>query len=286
MNKNDELKEIHHQYSVGEFSKLTGINVKTLQKYDRNGKIKAYRTDTGRRYYTKFQLCRYLGTELDESLPTTVIYTRAFGLDANFYNHKQAIEIQKYCDTKEIIISNIYSDVALGTDMNRPGLKRLIEDARLGAFNHLIVTDFSILSIFDSPTMFQMFNDDFGVEITVLHRRHCKNPYYLLEEIKFMLKQYSQFDSEYTPGLINEIISMQQKLLEDTPDPEVARRFAHLYASPYLNESKFTPMTTEEFANVLTKHTAKTHVADFVYNEDDDHTPKICKLPEIEPFTY
>lgn len=40
-------------YKPNEFAKITGVSVKTLQKWDREGRLMAYRTPSGRRYYTE-----------------------------------------------------------------------------------------------------------------------------------------------------------------------------------------------------------------------------------------
>ena len=39
-------------YKPKDFSKLIGVSVKTLQRWDREGILKANRTPTDRRYYT------------------------------------------------------------------------------------------------------------------------------------------------------------------------------------------------------------------------------------------
>ena len=39
-------------YKPKDFAKLLGISVKTLQRWDREGTLKANRTPTDRRYYT------------------------------------------------------------------------------------------------------------------------------------------------------------------------------------------------------------------------------------------
>ena len=39
-------------YKPSEFAKLVGVSVKTLQRWDREGILKANRTLTNRRYYT------------------------------------------------------------------------------------------------------------------------------------------------------------------------------------------------------------------------------------------
>ena len=47
-------------YKTGQFAKLIGVDIKTLQRWDRKGLLVAYRTPTNRRYYTHEQLKRYL----------------------------------------------------------------------------------------------------------------------------------------------------------------------------------------------------------------------------------
>ena len=39
-------------YKPQDFSEMIGVSVKTLQRWDNDGKLKAYRTPTDRRYYT------------------------------------------------------------------------------------------------------------------------------------------------------------------------------------------------------------------------------------------
>ena len=50
-------------YSVGEFSKLIGVSIKTLQNWDRDGILVANRTPTNRRFYTEEQLNQYRGSQ-------------------------------------------------------------------------------------------------------------------------------------------------------------------------------------------------------------------------------
>ena len=40
-------------YKPQEFAEMIGVSVKTLQRWDNRGKLKAYRTPTDRRYYTR-----------------------------------------------------------------------------------------------------------------------------------------------------------------------------------------------------------------------------------------
>lgn len=47
-------------YKSGEFAELLGVHIKTLQGWDKDGVLKAFRTPTVRRYYTEDQYKQYM----------------------------------------------------------------------------------------------------------------------------------------------------------------------------------------------------------------------------------
>lgn len=47
-------------YKPKDFAEMIGVSVKTLQRWDREGILKAYRTPTNRRFYTDKQLSEYM----------------------------------------------------------------------------------------------------------------------------------------------------------------------------------------------------------------------------------
>lgn len=48
-------------YKPKEFAELLNVSVKTLQRWDREGILKAYRTPTNRRYYTQEHYLKFKG---------------------------------------------------------------------------------------------------------------------------------------------------------------------------------------------------------------------------------
>ena len=48
-------------YKPQEFSKMLGVSVKTLQRWDNDQKLIAHRTPTNRRFYTHEQYVEYMG---------------------------------------------------------------------------------------------------------------------------------------------------------------------------------------------------------------------------------
>ncbi len=43
----------NNNYKPNEFAELINVSVRTLQRWDVEGKLKAFRTPTNRRYYTR-----------------------------------------------------------------------------------------------------------------------------------------------------------------------------------------------------------------------------------------
>ena len=61
-------------YKPKDFSELLGVSVKTLQRWDRDGILKANRTPTDRRYYTYDQYLQFKGIQTENDIRDTVIY--------------------------------------------------------------------------------------------------------------------------------------------------------------------------------------------------------------------
>ena len=64
------------QHKPKEFAEMLHVSVKTLQKWDNEGVLKAYRNPKGRRYYTEEQYREYMGIPKENQVGKTVIYAR------------------------------------------------------------------------------------------------------------------------------------------------------------------------------------------------------------------
>ena len=63
-------------YKPKDFAELIGVSVKTLQRWDREGTLKANRTPTDRRYYTYNQYLQFKGINTENDTRQIVIYAR------------------------------------------------------------------------------------------------------------------------------------------------------------------------------------------------------------------
>ena len=62
-------------YNVSEAAKKIGVSVKTLQRWDRDGKLVASRTPSNRRFYTESQLREILNMEDNDMERNTYLIT-------------------------------------------------------------------------------------------------------------------------------------------------------------------------------------------------------------------
>lgn len=57
---------------------MLGVSVITLQRWDNEGKLIAYRNPKGRRYYTETQYREYRGIQKENKVGKTIIYCESF----------------------------------------------------------------------------------------------------------------------------------------------------------------------------------------------------------------
>lgn len=63
-------------YKPKDFAELLGVSVKTLQRWDRDGVLKANRTPTDRRQYSYDQYLQFKGIQMQKDIRDLVIYAR------------------------------------------------------------------------------------------------------------------------------------------------------------------------------------------------------------------
>jgi len=134
-------------YKVGEFAELLGVHVKTLQAWDKDGVLKAFRTPTGRRYYTEEQYKRYML----ESNGKVVAYCRI-----NFREQKELLEAQKealkkYFEGRGEVEFQVVCEVGDGMDFEREEFRRVLMGALSGDIKEIVVvhSDRFVLAAFE-----------------------------------------------------------------------------------------------------------------------------------------
>ena len=125
-------------YTPKQFGQLIGKSVNTLQKWDRKGILKAYRSPTNRRYYTHDQYLQYRGLVAQEQ-GLTIVYTRVSGVAQKPDLANQIKALEAYCQQHSITVDEWLTDIGSGLNYKRKQFNRLMAMIELGQVRHLII---------------------------------------------------------------------------------------------------------------------------------------------------
>jgi putative resolvase len=125
-------------YSPKEFGQLIGRKVKTLQKWDREGTLKAHRSPTNRRYYTHDQYLEYRGLKAAEK-GQTIVYARVSGVTQKADLANQVKALETYCQMHQIKVDEWMQDIGSGLNYKRKQFNRLMEMVELGQVRRIIL---------------------------------------------------------------------------------------------------------------------------------------------------
>src|SRR3712207_9255297 len=88
-------------YKPKDFAEMIGVSVKTLQRWDNEGKLKAYRNPSNRRYYTHNQYVEYMGKIVqDKDKRKTIIYARVSSNSQKDDLKNQVEFLKRYANAK------------------------------------------------------------------------------------------------------------------------------------------------------------------------------------------
>ena len=158
---------MEHTYSPKNFSKLVGVSVFTLQRWDRNGTLKAHRTPTNRRYYTHDQYLEYRGL-VAGSQGRTLAYARVSSPSQKSDLTTQKEALRAYCLEHQIKVDQWIEDIGSALNYKRKGFNQIIEEIELGHIKRLVIgyEDRFVRFGYD---WFEAFCERHGTEILVVN---------------------------------------------------------------------------------------------------------------------
>ena len=115
-------------YKPKDFAELLGVSVKTLQRWDRDGTLKANRTPTDRRYYTYDQYLQFKGISTEDDQRQVVIYARVSTRNQKDDLQNQVAFLRQFCNAKGIIVDQCIEDYGSGLNYNRKKWNELLDE--------------------------------------------------------------------------------------------------------------------------------------------------------------
>lgn len=116
-----------------------GVTVKTLQRWEKEGKLIAYRNPKGRRFYTQKQYDVYMG-ETKKERGKTVLYARVSNRNQKDDLKKQVDFLRQFVNANGVIVDEVIEDVGSGLNYKRKKWHQVLDDVMDGKVSTIYVT--------------------------------------------------------------------------------------------------------------------------------------------------
>lgn len=154
-------------YRPHEFASLIGKSVQTLQRWDGEGILKAYRAKTNRRYYTHEQYLEYIGQKATSEKKNVVYYrVSSSGQRGDLLNQRKALE--DFCVARGVEVSEWLNDIGNGLNYTRKNFLVLMEMVERGEVAQIIIVHKDRLVRFGFE-WFDSFCKNHGTKILVMN---------------------------------------------------------------------------------------------------------------------
>ena len=183
-------------YKPKDFAELIGVSVKTLQRWDRGGTLKANRTPTDRRYYTYDQYLQFKGINTENDNRQIVIYARVSTKnqkdDKNLKDdlHSQVSFLRQFCNARGLIIDQCIEDYGSGLNYNRKKWNELLNEVMERKIKTIIVTHKDRFIRFGYD-WFEQFCMKFNTTIMVVNNEELSPQEELVQDIVSILRVFS-----------------------------------------------------------------------------------------------
>ncbi|RLI98217.1 MAG: IS607 family transposase [Candidatus Aenigmatarchaeota archaeon] len=197
-------------YTMKEASKLLGVHIRTIQKWDKQGKIRCVRTVGGKRRVPESEIKRILGIHEERKI---VGYARVSSHTQKDDLERQIELIKSYAKEKGWEIE-ILKDVGSGLKEDRRNFKKLLRMVMSKEVSKIIIAYPDRLTRFGFKTLEEFFKS-YGTEIVVVNREEKSPQKELMEDLitiisHFAGKLYGMRSHKY-----KKVVEGAKKLIQD-----------------------------------------------------------------------
>ena len=177
-------------YKPKDFSKLLGVSVKTLQRWDRDGVLKANRTPTNMRYYTYEQYLQFKGINEKDDSREVVIYARVSTRNQKDDLQNQVSFLRQFCNARGMIVNKCIQDYGSGLNYNRKKWNELLNEVMEGNVKTIVITHKDRFIRFGYD-WFENFCHKFNTDIVVVNNEELSPQQELVQDIISILHVFS-----------------------------------------------------------------------------------------------
>jgi putative resolvase len=144
------LKYVRHEtmLSTGKAADYPGVGAKTLQRWDREGRLKPERTSTGRRIYSNAFMRRSASSSATR-VPIAYCRVSSAAQRPDLKNQRRVLE--DFCAARGVANAEFVEEVGGGLTVKRPKFVAIMDRSEAGEVSHLIVAHKGCLVRFGFP---------------------------------------------------------------------------------------------------------------------------------------
>ena len=177
-------------YKPKDFAELLGVSVKTLQRWDRDGILKANRTPTDRRYYTYDQYLQFKGIQTENDIRDIVIYARVSTRNQKDDLQNQVEFLKQFCNAKGIIVNQCVEDFGSGLNYNRKKWNKLLDEVMANKIKTIVISNKDRFIRFGYD-WFEKFCEKFNTKIIIVNNETLSPNEELVQDIISILHVFS-----------------------------------------------------------------------------------------------
>ena len=177
-------------YKPKDFAELLGVSVKTLQRWDRDGILKANRTPTDRRYYTYDQYLQFKGIQTENDIRDIVIYARVSTRNQKDDLQNQVEFLKQFCNAKGIIVNQCIEDFGSGLNYNRKKWNKLLDEVMENKIKTIVISNKDRFIRFGYD-WFEKFCEKFNTKIIIVNNETLSPNEELVQDIISILDVFS-----------------------------------------------------------------------------------------------
>ena len=183
--------------TIKETTQLLHVSKSTLQRWDREGKLVAQRTNGGHRRYRLSEIEQRVGEcstqkEHDTNEIIVATYARCSTPDQKAHGDidRQSSRIFEYCAKKKYKVEYVIKDMGSGLNDKRKGFVKLCNLVVTGKINKVVIEHKDRLTRFQY-NLIEFFFNSYGVEIELLDKKEYTEQEELVNDMMMLIASFS-----------------------------------------------------------------------------------------------
>jgi putative resolvase len=180
----------HEGLTTGQAAAYVGRHPKTLQGWDRSGVLPAHRTASGRRYWLKEDLDRYLGRTTAVRTRTLIAYCRVSSQAQRPDLKNQRSVLEDFCAVRGLANVEFVSEIGGGLNFKRKGFLEVIDRIERNEVSHLIAAHKDRLTRFGFDLL-KHICETHGCELLILEQEKLSPEREMVEDLMTIVHCFS-----------------------------------------------------------------------------------------------